>query len=340
MQERLLDSFLGRVVRRYVAANGGTWATAISWNALFAFFPIILAIVTILGLVLGGTGLSASVERTLAQAIPGQQGALILQALRSFHQAAGPLLAVSFLGLVWSGSSLFGAIEQGLDALYRVPQRGFVRQKGVALLMILLFTVLVVPATSSASLLAVVARLPGIPGFLSSGPLALLLQIGFGVLDGAVLFGAIYYVMPNRRQRLGEVLPGAVAAAALLELFVLVFPLYFSVQHGFSTYGSTFALFFLLMTLAFWFAQILVIGGAVNAELNPPPVESSPSPELPFPADVPRAGDTTVLRGGAVASRHQAEPVRRSSADTPPPSITTVGGCWSANPRTPGSARS
>lgn len=303
MKQRLLDSFPARVVRRYGAASGGTWATVISWNALFAFFPIILAIVTILGLVLGGTGLSGSVERTLAQAIPGQQGPLILQALRSFHQAAGPLLVVSFLGLVWSGSSLFGAIDQGLAALYHVPQRSFLRQKVVALLMILLFTVLVVPATSSASLLAIVTKLPGVPGFLSSGPLALLLQIGFGVLDGALLFGAIYYVMPNRRQRLGEVLPGALAAAALLELFVLVFPLYFSLQHGFSTYGSTFALFFLLMTLAFWFAQILVIGGAVNAELNPPPVEPSPAPERRFPADVPRAGDTTVLRGAAPVPR-------------------------------------
>jgi hypothetical protein len=65
------------------------------------------------------------------------------------------------------------------------------------------------------------------------------------------------------------VLPGALAAAALFEGFTLVFPLYFRISGGFATYGQTFALFFLLLFYFFVLGQIVMIGGAVNAERDP-----------------------------------------------------------------------
>jgi membrane protein len=295
MKRRLLKSFPVRVIKRYGAASGGTWAMAIAWNTLFAFFPIILAITTVLGVVLGGTDIGTKLQHDIATAIPGQQGQQLVQALQDFHKAAGPLAIISFVGLLWSGSSLFSAMDQGLDSLYPTKQRSFVRQKLMAVMMIGIFTVLVIPATLSASLLSILTKLPFLPSFLSSGPVSLLLQIGFGVLDGMLLFGAIYLVVPNRPHRVREILPGALAAAVLFELFMLVFPLYFNLQHGFSTYGETFALFFLLMTLAFWMSQIIMLGGAVNAELHPPE-----------PGSFPRAGSSISPNAQAEAEQ-QAE---------------------------------
>ena len=281
MKRRLVNSFPVRVVKRYAAASGGTWAVAIAWNMLFAFFPIILAITTVLGLLLAGSDIASTIDSDIAKAIPGQQGQLIVQALHAFRHAAGPLAIVSFVGLLWSGSSLFSAMDQGLDSLYPTKQRSFVRQKLMALAMIAIFTVLVVLATASASLLSILSKLPHVPSLLTSGPLALLLQIAFGILDGLLLFGAIYLIVPNRPNKVREILPGAIAAALLFEAFTLVFPLYFKLQHGFATYGQTFAIFFLLMTFAFWIAQIIMLGGAVNAELHPPE-----------PGAFPRAGSS------------------------------------------------
>ena len=260
--------FVVRVVKRYAKANGGTYAINIAWNTLFAFFPIILLITTILTAIFGSGQYGDAIDRNIESVVPGSSGAEIVQALHSFHKATGPLLALSFVGLLWSGTSLFGALEQGLNALETAKPRGFVRQKLMGVLMILVFTVLVVLDVGSASLLSLVTRLPNVPSFVHSGASATLIQVLFGVIDALLLFGAIFYIVPNRPQRVRAILPGAIAAGVLFEGFTLLFPLYFKVQHGFSTYGTTFALFFLLLTLAFWVAQIVMLGGAVNAELQ------------------------------------------------------------------------
>lgn len=258
------------MVKRYAAANGGTNAVNIAWNTLFAFFPIILLITTILTAVFGGAEVGSSIDQNIQSVIPGDQGTEIVGALHSFHKAAGPLLALSIVGLLWTGTSLFGALEQGLDALVPGKRRGFVRQKLMGVLMIVVFTVLVALDIGSASLLSFVTRLPNVPSFVNSGVVATIIQVIFGVVDGLLLFAAIFFIVPVRRVKLRDVLPGALTAAVLFEAFTLLFPLYFSLQHGFTSYGTTFALFFLLLTFAFWVAQIVMFGGAVNAELHPP----------------------------------------------------------------------
>ena len=310
MKEQVLNSFPGRVVRRYASANGSAWAIDIAWNLLFAFFPIILAITTFLGIFIGGGGVASGIDQNLEKQLPGGQGALVVQALHSFHNAAGPLLAVSFAGLVWSGSSLFGAMDQGLSALHAAKPRSFLRQKLMAIVMMLVLTVLVVLATASSSLLSLVTSVRGAPAFLSVAAVAFLLQVAFGVAVGIVLFGAIYVVVPNVRQRVGEIFYGAALAAVLFEAFTLLFPLYFRLEHGFSTYGSTFALFFLLLTFAYWIGQIIMFGGAVNVERRA--THPGRIPEATAPRSEPTAPAATRSLVGV------ASPARReSSARTP-----------------------
>ena len=269
MGERLGGLFVVRVVKRYASANGGTMSINIAWNTLFAFFPIILLITTALTAIFGGDQFTNTIDRNIESAIPGSQGTEIVQALHSFHQAAGPLLALSIIGLIWSGTSLFGAIDQGLNALWPARQRSFVRQKLMGVFMIAVFTVLVALDVGSASLLNLVINIPVMPGFIRSAGPAFIIQVAFGIFDGILLFGAIFYIVPNTHQRVRDIVPGVLIAAVLLEAFTLLFPLYFKLQHGFSTYGSTFALFFLLLTFAFWLAQITMFGAAVNAERHP-----------------------------------------------------------------------
>lgn len=258
--------FVVRVVKRYAAANGGTYAINIAWNTLFAFFPIILLITTILAAVFGSSEFSATIDKNIESAVPGTQGQDIVQALQSFHKATGPLLIVSFVGLAWSGTSLFGALDQGLNALYPAKQRDFIRQKLMGIFMIVVFTVLVALDVGTASLLSLVTQVSAMPAVFRSGAAATLIQIAFGIFDGLLLFGAIFYIVPNRKQRLRDIIPGALTTAVLFEAFTLLFPLYFKLQHGFATYGQSFALFFLLLTFAFWVAQIIMLGAAVNAE--------------------------------------------------------------------------
>jgi membrane protein len=264
---RLGRAFPVRVIKRYLDANGPNWATLIAWNTLFAMFPIVLVAATVVGFVLNNQGIAEGLEQQVVNAFPGKKNQdQILGALHAFRDRSGLLAVVAVAGLLWGGSALFGAIEQGLCALYGCRPRDFIRQKLMAFAMILLFTVLALPLVASGSLLPALESLPAVPSFLRTGVVALLLQLAAGAFDAAVLFLAIFYVVPNRRQRIRRVLPGALAAGIMLEGLTLLFPLYFKLAGGFATWGATFALFFLLMTYVFLLGQILMIAGALNAE--------------------------------------------------------------------------
>jgi len=275
MKERLLTSGPVRVIARYLNAQGPNWGTLIAWNALFAFFPIALVTITVVGIVLQDPGTKQTIEHQIASAFPNcrhitaGQHCDIIDALDSFKEKTGVFAIVGFAGLLWGGSALFGAMDQGLASLYRCRSRDFIPQKLMSFGMILLFTLLTVPLILSGSLLALLVHLPEVPEVFRTGPAAPLIQIGAGILDASLLFAAIYYVVPNRRQRLRHVIPGALMAAALFEGFTLVFPLYFRLIGGFAAYGQTFALFFLLLFYFFVLGQIVMIGGAVVAERDP-----------------------------------------------------------------------
>ncbi|HEY2705203.1 MAG TPA: YihY/virulence factor BrkB family protein [Candidatus Dormibacteraeota bacterium] len=272
MKRRLLNSFPVRVIKRYLDAQGTNWGTLIAWNALFAFFPIVLVTITVLGLLLQDQGLKDSIERQIAAGFPNCRNSSnceIIVALNSFKEKTGVFAILGLAGLFWSGSALFGAMDQALSSLSGCKARDFIPQKLMSFGMILLFTVLTVPLILSGSLLGLLEKLPLVPTVFRIGPVSLLLQLGLGILDATLLFTAIYYVVPNRRQRLRQVLPGALVAAALFEGFTLVFPLYFRLSGGFAAYGQTFALFFLLLFYFFVLGQIVMIGGAVNAERDP-----------------------------------------------------------------------
>ncbi|MFN2568795.1 MAG: YihY/virulence factor BrkB family protein [Candidatus Dormibacteria bacterium] len=278
MKAKVRTFFLGRAVLRFNEAKGQRWAVVVGWYGLLAFFPILLAVLTVLGLALHGSGIGETVRTSVVNLFPDEENRrMIQQALSSFQQHTGILAVVTLVSLLWSGSVLFGAMDQALDALYPTKPRSFIPQKLMAFGMILVFTVIAVPVVLSSSILPSLGNLPGVPSALTKGPVAFLLQLAFGVLGGALLFLAIYYVVPNRKQGLRDVLGGTLLAGVLFELFTLLFPLYFKLSNGFGKFGNTFGLFFLLMNFFYFIGLILMLGGSVNAERNPVAAAESPT---------------------------------------------------------------
>src|SRR5205807_552483 len=111
------------------------------------------------------------------------------------------------------------------------------------------------------------------PLFLYSGVAAFILQVTIGTIAGLLLFGSMYYVIPNRKQQFRKVVPGALVAGILFEAITLLFPLYLELNKGLNQYGATFGLFFLLMTFFFFLGLITMVGVEVNSVLYPEEVE-------------------------------------------------------------------
>ena len=273
VKSRILSALPARALRRFLAAQGPNWATIVAWNLFFAFFPIVILAITAVGLVLHDPGTRASIEQQVFAAFPscraqqaGGGGCQIIAALNDFRTSTGIFAVVGILGLVWSGSSLFGAMEQGLNSLYPCKSRDFLRQKLMAMGMVVVFTVMAVPLVVSGSLLSLLQALPGVPDVLRSGPASLLIQLGAGVVDASLLFGIIFYVVPHRRQRVRAIIPGAVFAGVLFEALTLLFPLYFQLLSHSPQWGQTFAFIFLLLFYFLMIGEIIMLGGAINAE--------------------------------------------------------------------------
>ncbi len=273
--QRLTSSLPARAVRRFLNAQGPNWATIIAWNLFFAFFPMVFLVITVVGLALHDPGTRATIVQQVLAAFPscraqqpGGGSCQIITALDDFRKSTGLFAIIGILGLVWSGAGLFSAIENGLNSLYPCKSRGFIRQKVMSVGMVLVFAVMALPLLLSGSLLSLLQSIPGLPSFLHGGIAGLLIQVGAGVVDASLLFGIIYFVVPHRRQHVRDILRGAIAAGVLFEALTLVFPLYFKLVTNSPQWGQTFGLVFVLLFYFFLLSQIIMLGGALNAEVG------------------------------------------------------------------------
>jgi membrane protein len=138
----------------------------------------------------------------------------------------------------------------------------------MAIGMVVIFTIMTVPLVASGSVLSLLQSIPGVPDFLRSSAVSLLIQLGAGIIDASLLFGVIYFVVPHRKQHVRDILPGAIAAGVLFEALTLVFPLYFRLVTHSPQWGQTFGFIFVLLFYFFVIGQIIMLGGAFNAEVG------------------------------------------------------------------------
>jgi membrane protein len=261
-----------RTLRRYVKANSGTWASIIAWNGMFAFLPIAAFAVGLLTLFVNNKQWNLQVIKAIAAVFPAGEGGAVVKALQSFQQHAHLILALSVLGMIWTGSGFFGAIESAFSDIYHLPKRSFVKQKVMSTLMILLMAVAIIPLIVSTIMVPNIEALISGHTVRGHATVPIAIQAVSGVLDGTILFSAIYFVVPNRRQRWSRVILGALFAGVLVEALSFLFPLYTKLANTGSAYGQAFIFVFVLMTYFFFLAQIVVLGACLNAELEGEPV--------------------------------------------------------------------
>lgn len=271
-----METIPGRVIRKFLEDQAPNWAALIAWNALFAMFPILIFAASLLGFALRLFGAANdAIYKLIFSAITSdpQQQMELVKAVSGVKSQSGLLLIVGLAGLLWGGSALFGVMEQAFAVIYHTKPRDFIRQKLIAFGMVFLFTVLVGIAVATSSILPALKHIPDIPPFLYEGVAAFILQVLVGTLAGFLLFGSIYYVIPNRKQNVTKVISGALVAGILFEAITLVFPLYLELNKGINQYGKTFGLFFVLMTFFFFVGLITMVGVEVNSVIYPVPVE-------------------------------------------------------------------
>jgi YihY family inner membrane protein len=252
-----------------------TFAGALAYSLLTAVVPIIIAMISILGFLLGPRQIHDILQTTIKilPALSSQQD-VIQHSLNQLSNQAGFLALIAILLALFGGSRLFIGLEGFLDIVYRVRPRTFIPQNIMAIMMMLLFIILIpimfFAATLPPFILQFVSSIPMLKtlpfiSIVANNPVITYLTGALGGLLAAfILFLAIYIVVPNQRISLHHSWLGAIVSAVALELFIsIVFPFY--TTYFMRNYVGQAGFAVVLLVFFYYFAIILILGAEINA---------------------------------------------------------------------------
>lgn len=249
-------------------------AAQVGFYFMFALFPLLLFLVSLMGLVLEKADeLRAELFVYLRQVMPGSALELVEKTLSEVVQSSsGGKLTLGFAIALWSASAGIDSVRVALNGVYKLKEtRPYWKTKSSSLLITLAIALLIFIALGvifyGTQFLALILGMLSLPI-----PSPLFLQILSYIVVGVVLtlaFALIYSFVPNHVPfSWNWISPGAIVAIILWVLASLAFRLYLNYFNSYAaTYGSLGAIIILMLWL-YMTALAIIIGGAINAILN------------------------------------------------------------------------
>lgn len=297
---KILDSHpnIKAFIEKYLKDNVGMLASVVAWTLLTSIAPIVAGLVAISGLLLRSQSAQQQVVNHLTQALA---GALTQKDVESLVHVAtqhtGLLGIIGFLGILWGGSNVGGAISTVFQPIFQTGGRNFIKEKLIDIGMIFVFTALMLIILVTTTAGSIITRL--FPSTPVSGALTFIVGTLISLLAGFLLFSVIYMVFPNANPRLkfNNIWPGAAIAAVLFQILTYIFPLYANFSH-FKSYGAVIFPILVLTAWIYFFSMILLIGAEFVSLGVLREAEKKGEPVGPA-ADgtVPQHTDTTASQG-------------------------------------------
>ena len=244
---------------------------ALSRGAAIAFYtvtsiaPVLLIVVAIAGLAFGHDAAQNAIITQLSGLMGRQTAEVIQAAIASAAGKSSGILAniIGVATLVATASGVFGEMQSALNAIWKAkPQTTTVsrliqaRATSLGLVAVLAFLLIVS--------LAVSAGLTAFGNYLDSivpiGKLILpILNFAVSLALLAVLFAAIYKVLPDRRLQWRDVVIGAVVTAVLFTIGKTLIGWYLGSSAVASSYGAAGGLIVLLLWV-YYSVQVFLLG--------------------------------------------------------------------------------
>lgn len=254
-----------RVLLEYGESRAGNYAAALAFSCFLSMFPLVLGILSLVGIAVRDPATEAKAQTLIIEVFPAAAQPQLIDALRGVKHSAGWMGLLSLAGLFWSAGGIFSTMEFAFAQIFGTKQRGMVRQKVMGLVMMVLL-VIAVGVTVAANAVAALFPLAWASGFV----------IGSAAMIGVLVL--LYRFVPHSNFDMRGVVPGAVLAGILIEVFSLGFPLYVRLAGGFNTYGAQFGLFFLLAAWLYVVCQLILLGAVYNRfRLQEPHLRSRPN---------------------------------------------------------------
>jgi membrane protein len=237
----------------------------LAFLGLMALFPFLVLVLALAGFMAGGQAGASFIRLVLAQLPPEMARALTPRITEIISGPPQGLLTVSILGAIWTSSSALEGYRTVLNRVYHVATPpAYIWRRLLSIAQILILSFVVVMAMIVLVLLPMawgkLASIFGKSGLVLSGNQIVCLSLTL-IFAG---ISAAYYFLPNLKQNIHSVIPGAalvtllwMEAAHLLSLYLARFSQFTLV------YGSLGG--FIATLLFFYISNVIFIYGA---ELN------------------------------------------------------------------------
>jgi membrane protein len=260
-QTRLLPSrgfqLLARTFLKWQRDDCLGMGAALSYYFLFSLFPILLIVVSVLGLALGpDTDWAEQILTLASSSLPPRAFAVIQQTLLKLHQQSVQAVSIGGVLMLVSASTIFGVLDQCVDRIWRAPKPSHEDGLATIILSFLRKKIGAIGIVLATSILLLISLLLRISGDLVlhhsnkldalSGPFSKYNELLIISVERAIalliLFGAVallLYVLPSTKVSFQDLWPGAFLATALMTgLQSLVSRNIIRIGGNFQAYGA------------------------------------------------------------------------------------------------------
>ncbi len=255
-------------IKGWLACDPFTYAGSLAFYTLFSLAPVVIIAVSVIGLVLGEQAAQGQIVAQLQDVMGREAATAVEQAVaRSRIQESGILpTLLGVAALLVGATTVFAQMQLSLNAIWGVTARP-TRNSLFSLVKTRLLSLTVVLAIGFvllvSLLLGVVLRavlhfthrfVPSVAALLSGG------EALVSLLAVALLFGAIFKVLPDVVLRWRDVVVGALVTALLFSVGRYAIAAYLAYTATASTYGAAGAVVLILLWV--YYSSLILLFGA------------------------------------------------------------------------------
>jgi membrane protein len=252
-------------IEEYIADEALTRGAAIAYYTVTSLAPMLVIVVAIAGLVFGESAAQGAIVDQVSSLI-GHPGAKLLQeaVINASKSTSGSWAAlISVVALFVTASGVFVELQNTLNKVWNIETTGnpvsrLIRARAASLGLVIGMGFLLIVSLIISALLSGLSSY--VDRYFPDGSLVLRVLdfvISFSLI--ALIFGAIYKVLPNKNLEWRHVIIGGITTAFLFQIGKFFIGLYLGRSAIASSYGAAGA----LMVLLIWFyysAQIFLFG--------------------------------------------------------------------------------
>lgn len=270
MQIAKLRSFAMTALGKWQKEDVASLGAGLAYYALFSFFPLILVILSVVGMLVDPQQFSVQ-QRLLGLIGSEQVRGLVTQTLQNLNDSSTGAGLIGFVTLLLAASGIFGALDKAFDAIWESHAEkkeggilatiiGVVQQKLLAFGLVLGCALLMLLSIVSTVVVGALSRYTtALPGQALAWQLVQFVA-SLGLLSLA--FATLFKFLPSRTVPWGDVWAGAVTGALLFTALQKVVGIYLS-RANYASYGVVGS----VMALMVWIylsSLVILLGGVIS----------------------------------------------------------------------------